>query len=56
MFKNLNLASDKPDEYIATARNLAVKYGNGEDYDNALRYTLAAEICRQVQMKGRNGR
>lgn len=54
LFRNLELPLDgkKPAEYGTKAEEYAAKYRNEEDYDKALRYTLAAEIRRQVCLKG----
>lgn len=57
MFGNLKLPLDgkNPEEYRIKAKEKAAKYRNEEDYDNALLYTLAAEIRRQVCLKGGAG-
>lgn len=54
MFRNLGLKTDSrdPAEYRNAALKRAEEFGSQADYDGALRYTLAAEIRRQVMGRG----
>lgn len=55
MFKDLNLPAD-PAGYQKEALAAAQRRGQDRDYDGALQYTLAAEICKQIHWKGENQR
>lgn len=55
MFKDLNLPAD-PAGYRKEALSAAQRRGQERDYDGALQYTLAAEICKQIHWKGENQR